>query len=109
MDTGIGRDGYSIIGQGRIDEILSAKSEDRRHIFEEAAGIVKYRSQKKKNLKEIRTNKIKLDKNKRYINREIESNNRTIKKNNLIKLKKYLDLRKFKKYWSGINFIKNKF
>ena len=41
MDTGIGKDGYSIIGQGKIDEILSNKSEDRRHIFEEAAGIVK--------------------------------------------------------------------
>ena len=40
-DTGIGRDGYSIIGQGRIDEILSQKSEDRRGIFEEAAGITK--------------------------------------------------------------------
>ena len=39
MDTGLGRDGYSIIGQGRIDEILSLKSEDRREIFEEAAGI----------------------------------------------------------------------
>ena len=35
MDTGIGKDGYSIIGQGKIDEILSNKSEDRRHIFEE--------------------------------------------------------------------------
>ena len=43
MDTGIGKDGYSIIGQGKIDEILSNKSEDRRRIFEEAAGIVKYR------------------------------------------------------------------
>ena len=39
MDTGIGRDGYSVVGQGKIDEILSSKSEDRRHIFEEAAGI----------------------------------------------------------------------
>ena len=46
MDTGIGKDGYSIIGQGKIDEILSNKSEDRRHIFEEAAGIVKYRARK---------------------------------------------------------------
>ena len=44
MDTGIGKDGYSIIEQGKIDEILSNKSEDRRHIFEEAAGIVKYRA-----------------------------------------------------------------
>ncbi|MEN8908228.1 MAG: chromosome segregation protein SMC, partial [Clostridiales bacterium] len=46
FDTGIGRDGYSIIGQGRIDEILSTKSEDRRHIFEEASGIVKYKMRK---------------------------------------------------------------
>ena len=46
MDTGIGKDGYSIIGQGRVDEILSAKSEDRRVIFEEAAGIVKYKNRK---------------------------------------------------------------
>lgn len=46
MDTGVGRDGYSIIGQGRIDSILSDKPEDRRSIFEEVAGIVKYRNQK---------------------------------------------------------------
>ena len=46
MDTGIGKDGYSIIGQGRIDEILSNKPEDRRNIFEEAAGIIKYKSKK---------------------------------------------------------------
>lgn len=46
MDTGIGRDGYSIIGQGRVDEILSSKSEDRRHIFEEASGIMKYKVRK---------------------------------------------------------------
>ncbi len=46
MDTGLGRDGYSIVGQGKIDEILSAKSEDRRHIFDEAAGITKYRYKK---------------------------------------------------------------
>ena len=46
MDTGLGRDGYSIIGQGRIDEILSLKSEDRREIFEEAAGITKFRYRK---------------------------------------------------------------
>ncbi len=46
LDTGIGRDGYSIIGQGRVDEILSTKSEDRRHIFEEASGIMKYKVRK---------------------------------------------------------------
>ncbi|MRN55208.1 chromosome segregation protein SMC [Paenibacillus monticola] len=47
MDTGIGREAYSIIGQGRIEEILSTRSEDRRGIFEEASGIVKYKSRKK--------------------------------------------------------------
>ena len=46
MDTGLGRDGYSIIGQGRISEIVSAKSQDRREIFEEAAGISRYRYRK---------------------------------------------------------------
>ncbi len=46
MDTGLGREGYSNIGQGRIDEILSLKSADRREIFEEAAGISKYRHRK---------------------------------------------------------------
>lgn len=45
-DTGIGKDGYSLIGQGRIDEILSPKSDNRREIFEEAAGIVTYRARK---------------------------------------------------------------
>ncbi len=46
MNTGLGRDGYSIIGQGRIDSIVSSKSHERREIFEEAAGIAKYRYHK---------------------------------------------------------------
>lgn len=46
MDTGVGKDGYSIIGQGRIEEILSNRPEDRRNIFEEAAEIVKYKTRK---------------------------------------------------------------
>ena len=46
MDTGLGREGYSIIGQGKIDEILSVKSSDRREVFEEAAGISRYRHRK---------------------------------------------------------------
>lgn len=45
-DTGVGKEGYSIIGQGRIDEILSQRSEDRRTVFEEAAGISRYRARK---------------------------------------------------------------
>ena len=46
MDTGLGRDGYSMIGQGKIDSIVSSKGEDRREIFEEAAGISRYRYRK---------------------------------------------------------------
>ena len=60
MDTGIGKDGYSIIGQGKIDEILSNKSEDRRHIFEEAAGIVKYRTRKNESEKKLEQTKLNL-------------------------------------------------
>ncbi len=46
MDTGIGKDGYSLIGQGQVEKLLSSKPDDRRYIFEEAAGIVKYKSRK---------------------------------------------------------------
>ena len=53
MDTGLGRDGYSIIGQGKIDSILSAKSTDRREIFEEAAGISRYRYRKEESERKL--------------------------------------------------------
>ncbi|PQQ67587.1 chromosome segregation protein SMC [Acetivibrio saccincola] len=53
LDTGIGKDGYSIIGQGRVDEILSTKSEERRHIFEEASGIMKYKIKKQEAEKKL--------------------------------------------------------
>ena len=53
MDTGLGREGYSNIGQGRIDEILSLKSNDRREIFEEAAGISKYRHRKEETERQL--------------------------------------------------------
>jgi len=59
MDTGIGKEGYSIIGQGQIEQILSGKPEDRRELFDEAAGIVKYKRRKyeaEKNLEEERAN-----------------------------------------------------
>ena len=54
MDTGIGREGYSIIGQGRIDEILSNNKEERRLLFEEAAGIIKYKSRKIESEKKLK-------------------------------------------------------
>jgi chromosome segregation protein len=53
MDTGIGIDGYSIIGQGRIEDIISAKSDIRRKIIEEAAGIVKFKTRKDESLKKL--------------------------------------------------------
>ncbi|MGI6150760.1 MAG: chromosome segregation SMC family protein, partial [Christensenellales bacterium] len=63
-DTGIGKEGYSIIGQGRIDDILSTRSEDRRAIFEEAAGISKYRARKEeaeRKLNATRANLVRID------------------------------------------------
>ena len=53
MDTGLGRDGYSVIGQGRIAEIVSAKSSDRREIFEEAAGISRFRYRKEESERKL--------------------------------------------------------
>lgn len=53
MDTGLGRDGYSIVGQGRVDEILSHRSEDRRRIFEEASGIVKFKTRKEESERKL--------------------------------------------------------
>ena len=91
MDTGIGRDGYSIIGQGKIDEILSNKSEDRRHIFEEAAGIVKYRARKQESEKKLEQTKLNLLRINDIIS-EIENNIGSLK-NQSEKAKKYLSLR----------------
>ncbi len=91
MDTGIGKDGYSIIGQGKIDEILSNKSEDRRRIFEEAAGIVKYRARKvesEKKLEQVKLNLLRIN----DIISEIENNIGPLKVQSE-KAKKFLDLR----------------
>lgn len=63
MNTGIGREGYSIVGQGKIAEIISKKSEDRRNIFEESAGITKYRYRKneaQKKLSETESNMVRI-------------------------------------------------
>lgn len=63
-DTGIGKDGYSIIGQGRVGEILSDRSDDRREVFEEAAGVMKYRARKEeaeRKLDNTKKNLIRLD------------------------------------------------
>ena len=91
MDTGIGKDGYSIIGQGKIDEILSNKSEDRRHIFEEAAGIVKYRVRKAESEKKLEHTKVNLLRINDILS-EIETNIEPLKLQSE-KAKKYLNLR----------------
>ncbi len=91
MDTGIGKDGYSIIGQGKIDEILSNKSEDRRHIFEEAAGIVKFRTRKQESEKKLEHTKLNLLRINDILS-EIEINIDPLK-NQSEKAKKYLMLK----------------
>ncbi|MBR5614844.1 MAG: chromosome segregation protein SMC [Clostridia bacterium] len=91
MDTGLGREGYSIVGQGKIDEILSNKSEDRRRIFEEAAGITKYKYRKNEAEKKLeRTN----DNLTRVtdIMKELESQLEPLR-NQSEKARKYLNLR----------------
>lgn len=105
MDTGIGRDGYSIIGQGRIDEILSTKSEERRKIFEDAAGIVKYRTRKEeaeKKLENTVQNLIRIN----DIVSELESQLGPLKEQSE-KAKKFLEIREQLKYLEVGLFISN--
>ncbi len=91
MDTGIGKDGYSIIGQGKIDEILSNKSDERRHVFEEAAGIVKHRTRKAESEKKLEQTKLNLLRINDILS-EIEVNLDPLKIQSE-KAKKFLDLR----------------
>ena len=91
MDTGVGRDGYSIIGQGKIDTIISSKSEDRRSIFEEASGIVKYRTRKDEALRKLEHTNTNLDRVKDIL-MEIENNLGPLEKK-AETAKKYLELK----------------
>ena len=59
-DTGIGKEGYSIIGQGQIDKILSGKPEERRELFDEAAGIVKFKRRKNLSVKKLEEERMNL-------------------------------------------------
>lgn len=95
MNTGIGRDGYSVIGQGKIGEILSRKGEDRRNVFEEAAGIAKYRYKKheaEKKLSAADDNLIRLT----DIANELGSRVGPLEKES-VKAKKYLEIYDSKK------------
>ena len=102
MDTGIGKDGYSIIGQGRIDEILSNKSDERRHIFEEASGIVKYRFRKEESEKKIEKTKLNLQRVNDILS-EIELNISSLEEQSET-AKKYLNLRDELKKLEILNF-----
>ena len=90
-DSGIGRDGYSIIGQGKVEEIISSKPENRRGIFEEAAGIAKFKSKKvesERKLERVRDNLTRI----KDILSEIERHLEPLKKQSET-AKKYLELR----------------
>lgn len=95
MDTGLGRDGYSMISQGKIDSIVASKSEDRREIFEEAAGISRYRYRKleaQKKLEQTEENLIRLH----DIFRELEERIGPLREQSQ-KAKEYLELANQKK------------
>lgn len=90
MDTGLGKDGYSIIGQGNVSQILSTKAEDRRSLFEEAAGISKYKYKKdeaQKKLTNTEENLVRIN----DINLELEGQLGPLK-NQSEKARKYLEL-----------------
>jgi chromosome segregation protein len=91
LDTGIGRDGYSVIGQGRVDEILSNRSEDRRHIFEEASGIMKYKVRKLDAEKKLEMTRLNLERINDIII-ELESQLGPLKEQSET-ARRYLDLR----------------
>lgn len=94
LDTGIGKEGYSIIGQGQIDKILSGKPEDRRELFDEAAGIVKYKKRKalaQKNLEEEKLNLCRIQDILSEIEKQIEPlEEQSIKAKDYLKIKEEL-------------------
>lgn len=103
MDTGIGKDGYSIISQGKIDEILSNKSEERRGIFEEASGIVKYRTRKEEATRKLNNTETSLARVSDVLN-EIENVIEPLEKK-AETAKKYLSLRDELKNYDVMLFI----
>ncbi len=105
MDTGIGKDGYSIIGQGKIDEILSNKSEERRAIFEEASGIVKYRTRKEEATRKLSNTDINLSRVNDILV-EIENVIGTLEKKSEV-AKKYLTLKEELKKVEVKQFLQN--
>lgn len=97
MDTGIGRDGYSFIGQGRVEDILSPNSETRRQVFEEACGIVKYKIRKEESERKLEKTSDNLDRADDIVH-ELEDRIEPLKEQSL-KAKKYIETKEsLKKY-----------
>lgn len=92
MDTGIGKSAYSVMEQGKMDLIISTRAEDRRYIFEEAAGISRYKHQKKESLKKLQETGDNLERINDIIN-EIERE-KDLKAKQAEKTTRYLELRK---------------
>ena len=107
MDTGIGKSSYSVMEQGKIDMILSSRAEDRRYIFEEAAGISRYKLQKKESLKKLTETGDNLDRINDII-KEIERE-KDFKAKQAEKTKEYISLKKEQsKLDIKLNYIKYK-
>ena len=102
-NSGLGKGSYSIIGQGRIDEILSAKPENRRSIFEDAAGITKYKQIKLENERKLLRAEDKLTTHIAIMN-ELEKNLEPLQKQ-CEKAQKYLDLKKRQRILDINNYI----
>ena len=95
LNTGIGRDGYSIIGQGRIAEIISKKSDDRRDIFEDAAGIAKYRHKKNETERKLENTNLNMDRVKDALN--IMSGNLAHLQRESVRAKRFVEYSEIKK------------
>lgn len=115
MDTGLGKEGYSIISQGKIDEILSSKAEDRKALLDEAAGVSKYKYKRDEALKKLHNTINNLErlenitdeafKNLKYLQKESDKAQKALEiKNELLKL----ELANFKDLGSNLDLIKNK-
>lgn len=104
MDTGVGREGYSIIGQGQVDKILSSKPDDRRALFDEAAGIVKYKSRKNAAEKKLLDSELDLERIDDIIG-ELESRKESLEEQSEV-AKIYLDKREELKKLEVTSFIR---
>ena len=102
-DTGIGKEGYSLIGQGRIDKILSGRADERRELFDEAAGIVKYKRRKERAIKQLAIENDNLNRVNDIL-QELETRVGPLK-NQAEKAKKYLELKEELKRFDCTSFV----